>query len=321
VPGNAGPAARAGAPVSPRAARLAAAEGIDPTTLAGSGPNGRIVERDIHAAVAARAEAASQAVTPAPVTPAPAAPVRPAPAAAPPPEAWPLDDDETRPLGRLRQVIARRMTESAAIPQFTVSVVLDVTRLLAVRSAMRDDGLEVSITDLVLYTTAQTLAEFPDVNSRTDGITMRVRRRVHLGLAVSVPDGLVAVVIRDADRRSLRELHAQAKELADRARAGSLGPDALSGSTFTVSNLGMFGVDGFTALLNPGESGVLAVGSVTPTPIVVGDGIAVRPVMKLTLTADHRLIDGELAARFLNALRRRLQDDVELRRAGQDVDM
>jgi pyruvate dehydrogenase E2 component (dihydrolipoamide acetyltransferase) len=321
VPGNAGPAARAGAPVSPRAARLAAAEGIDPTTLAGSGPNGRIVERDIHAAVAARAEAASQAVTPAPVTPAPAAPVRPAPAAAPPPEAWPLDDDETRPLGRLRQVIARRMTESAAIPQFTVSVVLDVTRLLAVRSAMRDDGLEVSITDLVLYATAQTLAEFPDVNSRTDGITMRVRRRVHLGLAVSVPDGLVAVVIRDADRRSLRELHAQAKELADRARAGSLGPDALSGSTFTVSNLGMFGVDGFTALLNPGESGVLAVGSVTPTPIVVGDGIAVRPVMKLTLTADHRLIDGELAARFLNALRRRLQDDVELRRAGQDVDM
>jgi len=306
--GDAKQAVAAGAPISPRAARLAASEGIDPTTLSGSGPNGRIVERDVQAAVATRAAP-------------PAPPAVPAGRPEPEPEAWPLDDDETRPLGRLRQVIARRMTESAAIPQFSVSVVVDVTRLLAARAAMRDDGLEVSITDLVLYATAQTLAEFTDVNSRTDGITMRVRHRVHLGLAVSVPDGLVAVVIRDADRRSLRELHVQAKELADRARAGTLGPDALTGSTFTVSNLGMFGVDGFTALLNPGEAGVLAVGSVTPTPIAVGDGIAVRPVMKLTLTADHRLIDGELGARFLNALRRRLQDDGELRRAGQDVDM
>jgi pyruvate dehydrogenase E2 component (dihydrolipoamide acetyltransferase) len=172
------------------------------------------------------------------------------------------------------------------------------------------------VTDFILAATAQTLAEFPDVNSRTDGTLVWTRRRVHLGVAVSVPNGLVVPVIRDADRCSLTELHDRAAGLAERARAGSLPVDDMTGSTFTVSNLGMFGVDEFSAIINPGEAAILAVSSVIPTPIVVGDGIGIRHVMKLTLSADHRLVDGELGARFLNALRRRLQDAEAFRREG-----
>ena len=115
-------------------------------------------------------------------------------------------------------------------------------------------------------------------------------------------------MIRDADRRSLTELHARAAELAEAARNGALSPDDMAGSTFTISNLGMFGVDEFSAIINPGESAILAVSSVVPTPIAVADGIGIRQIMKLTLTADHRIVDGELAARFLNAVRRRLED-------------
>jgi pyruvate dehydrogenase E2 component (dihydrolipoamide acetyltransferase) len=123
-----------------------------------------------------------------------------------------------------------------------------------------------------------------------------------------LPDGLVVPVIRDADRLSLGELHTRAAALAESARNGALTPGDMRGGTFTISNLGMFRVDEFSAIINPGESTILAVSSIVPTPIAVGDGIGIRQVMKLTLTADHRLVDGELAARFLNALRRRLQD-------------
>jgi pyruvate dehydrogenase E2 component (dihydrolipoamide acetyltransferase) len=187
-------------------------------------------------------------------------------------------------------------------------VAVDVTRLLALRTELKAAGTALSITDFVVSATAQTLAEFPDVNSRTDGVSVWPRRRVHMGLAVALPDGLVVPVIRDADRLSLDALHRRAAELAESARNGVLAPDDMSGSTFTISNLGMFGVDEFSAIINPGESAILAVSSVVPTPIAVGDGIGIRQIMKLTLTADHRIVDGELAARFLNALRRRLQD-------------
>jgi pyruvate dehydrogenase E2 component (dihydrolipoamide acetyltransferase) len=183
-----------------------------------------------------------------------------------------------------------------------------MTKPLALRQELKAAGTPLSVTDFVLAATAQTLAEFPEVNSRTDGQQMWLRRRVHLGVAVSVPNGLVVPVLRDADRLSLTQIHDRAAALAEGARAGTLPVDDLTGSTFTVSNLGMFGVDEFTAIINPGEAAILAVSSVTPTVVVVGEGFGVRQIMKLTLSADHRLVDGELGARFLNALRRRLQD-------------
>jgi pyruvate dehydrogenase E2 component (dihydrolipoamide acetyltransferase) len=225
--------------------------------------------------------------------------------------AFDLNADETGPrqMSRMRRVIAERLTLSATtVPQFTVTVAVDATRLLMLRSELKAAGNTLTVTDFIVHAVAQTLAEFPDVNSRTDGVSVWSRRRVHVGLAVALPDGLVVPVIRDANRRSLEDLHARTAELAESARNGTLSPDDMTGSTFTISNLGMFGVDEFSAIINPGESAILAVSSVVPTPVVVGDGIGVRQMMKLTLTADHRLVDGELAARFLSALRRRLQD-------------
>jgi pyruvate dehydrogenase E2 component (dihydrolipoamide acetyltransferase) len=215
----------------------------------------------------------------------------------------------------MRRVIAERLTLSATtIPTFTATVSADVTRVLALRDEIRADGTSLSVNDLVLAATAQTLAELPDVNSRTDGLSVWERRRVHLGVAVALPAGLVVAVIRDADRLGLRELHDEAARLVAAARAGTLLPDEMTGSTFTVSNLGMYGVDAFTAIINPGESGILAVASAVATPVVMNGGIAIRTLMKLTLTADHRLVDGELGARFLGALRRRLEDPTAFRR-------
>jgi pyruvate dehydrogenase E2 component (dihydrolipoamide acetyltransferase) len=297
--------------ISPRASRLAADSGIDPRTLVGTGPEGRITERDVRAAMEARPAAPLPSPVPAAASAAPAPAARPAPAApaAPPAYDWGSEDGAPRQMSRMRRVIAERLTTSATtVPQFTVTVAVDITRLLALRTELKAAGTALTVTDFIVSATAQTLAEFADVNSRTDGMSVFPRRRVHVGLAVSVPDGLVVPVIRDADRRSLAELHARAAELAEAARNGTLLPDDMTGSTFTISNLGMFGVDEFSAIINPGESAILAVSSIVPTPVAVGDGIGVRQMMKLTLTSDHRLVDGELAARFLNALRRRLQD-------------
>jgi pyruvate dehydrogenase E2 component (dihydrolipoamide acetyltransferase) len=294
--------------ISPRASRLAADSGVDPRTIVGTGPEGRITERDVRAAVEAAAARASAASAP---IGAPVVPVAPRPAqSAPVPSSF-EDGDESRPrqMSRMRRVIAERLTLSATtVPQFTVTVSVDMTRLLSLRTELKAAGTALTVTDFIVSATAQTLAEFPDVNSRTDGISVWPGRGVHMGLAVSLPDGLVVPVIRDADHRSLGDLHARASELAEAARNGTITPDDMSGGTFTISNLGMFGVDEFCAIINPGESAILAVSSVVPTPIAVGDGIGIRQIMKLTLTADHRLVDGELAARFLNALRRRLQD-------------
>jgi pyruvate dehydrogenase E2 component (dihydrolipoamide acetyltransferase) len=288
--------------ISPRASRLAADSGIDPRTIAGTGPEGRITERDVRAAL----EAASAA--PAAAAPLAAAAPR---AVASAPATYDGDSEDGAPhqMSRMRRIIAERLTLSATtVPQFTVTVAVDMTRVLALRTEFKAAGTALTITDFIVSAVAQTLAEFPDVNSRTDGVSVWPRRRVHVGLAVALPDGLVVPVIRDADRRSLDDLHARAAALAEAARNGALTPDDMTGSTFTISNLGMFGVDEFCAIINPGESAILAVSSVVPTPIAVGDGIGIRQIMKLTLTADHRLVDGELAARFLNALRRRLQD-------------
>jgi pyruvate dehydrogenase E2 component (dihydrolipoamide acetyltransferase) len=317
APGGGADAATGRLAISPRASRLAAELGIDPRSVTGTGPGGRIVERDVQAAASAPpAPASVPAAAPAPLEAPIARPaVAPAPVAAPVP--WvPADAGEGQPLSRLRQVIARRLTQSVqTIPHFSVTVAVDMTGLVGLRAELRATGSPITITDFVHEATAQTLVEFPLVNSLTDGTTFWMRERVHLGVAVSVPGGLLVPVIRDAQALGLADLHDRTVALVEGARAGKLGPDELSGSTFSVSNMGMFGVEQFTAIINPGESAILAVSSVQPTAVAVGDGLAVRHVMRLTLSADHRLVDGELGARFLNALRRRLQDTEAYRAA------
>jgi pyruvate dehydrogenase E2 component (dihydrolipoamide acetyltransferase) len=294
--------------ISPRAARLAAELGLDPRTIVGSGPDGRITERDVQAA---RAAGVPTADMPAPAGPE-AAPTPPTPAA---PAAPVVEgEDPPVPLSRMRRVIAERLTLShTTIPQFSVTVAVDVTRLQARREELKLAGLRLSVTDFVLAAVARSLVDFPDVNARTDGALVWRRRRVHLGFAVSLPGGLVVPVIRDADHLSVVELHERATALAAAARDGSLGPDELTGSTFTVSNLGMYGVDAFDAIINPGEAAILAVASAVPTPVALEGGIAIRSIMRLTLSADHRLVDGELGARFLGDVRRRLEDPGSLR--------
>jgi pyruvate dehydrogenase E2 component (dihydrolipoamide acetyltransferase) len=221
----------------------------------------------------------------------------------------------------MRQVIAQRMSYSAATaPQFAVTVAVDVTHLVELREELKAAGTSLTVTDFVMVAAARSLVEMPVVNSHTDGQSVWMRRRVHLGLAVSVPNGLVVVVLRDADHLSLDEIHQRASSLAAAARDGTLPPDEMSGSTFTISNLGMHGVEQFAALINPGESAILAVGSAAREPVVIGDGLGIRWIMRLTLTADHRLVDGELAARFLDDLRGRLQDPVGLRRTTPDLE-
>jgi pyruvate dehydrogenase E2 component (dihydrolipoamide acetyltransferase) len=288
--------------ISPRARAMALEAGVDVRSLSGSGPGRRIVERDVTAAIAARD--ATRA----------AAPGQPSPG--PGPGSGPgSDEEQPRPLSRMRRVIAERLTLSATtIPTFTATVAADVTRILALRDELRARDVQLTVNDFVLAATAQTLAELPDVNARTDGLMVWPRRRVHLGMAVALPAGLIVAVIRDADRMGLVELHDTAARLVTAARGGGLAVDDMTGSTFTVSNLGMYGVESFSAIVNPGESGILAVASAVATPVVLGEGIAVRTLMRLTLTADHRLVDGELGARFLGALRRRLEDPTAWRR-------
>ena len=312
--------------ISPRASRLAASAGIDPRGIQGSGPNGRITERDVEAMIAThRSAPAAGPADRAPsadasaVAGAPALPASRDPRATPQGPAAPaLDEDRVdvirEPMSRMRRVIADRLTRSwTTTPHFTVTVAVDMHRLMALRVELKANGTNLSVTDFVLAATAQTLVEFPDVNTRVDGTELVRQRRVHLGLAVAVTGGLLVPVIRDADWLSIAALRDRSQELIAAARAGTLKADDLSGGTFTVSNLGMLGVEAFSAIINPGEGAILAVAAAIPTPVVVGDGIAIRPVMKLTLSADHRVVDGETGARFLGALRRRLEAAEELR--------
>jgi len=289
--------------ISPRASRLAAEAELDPRTVAGTGPEGRIVERDVQAAIEAAGAAAPSVPAAEPVT------------------ARALDgEDPPRPLSRMRRIIAQRMTHSAmAIPQYQVTVAVNATRLADLRNRLKAQGSPLSLTDFVTVATAQSLVEMPMVNSRTDGAQLWLRRRVHLGLAVAVPDGLVVVVLRDADHLTIDEIHERASGMAAAARAGKLPPDDMTGSTFSISNLGMYGIEHFAAIINPGESAILAVSSATRTLVAIGDGIGIRTIMRLTLSADHRLIDGVLAARFLDDLRRRLEDPESLRSKRLDV--
>jgi pyruvate dehydrogenase E2 component (dihydrolipoamide acetyltransferase) len=220
----------------------------------------------------------------------------------------------------MRRVIAERMTQSVtAIPQFQVTVAVNATRLVELRSGLKARGSALTLTDFVMVAAAQSLVEMPIVNSRTDGEQLWLRRRVHLGLAVAVPNGLVVVVVRDADHLTIDEIHDRAAGMAAAARDGKLPPDDMTGSTFSISNLGMFGIEQFSAIINPGESAILAVGSTIRTPVVIGDGIGIHSIMRLTLSADHRLVDGELAARFLDDLRRRLEDPAPLTTKSLDL--
>jgi pyruvate dehydrogenase E2 component (dihydrolipoamide acetyltransferase) len=301
--------------ISPRAKALAKDACIDPARIAGTGPNGRIVEKDVQAYLAAAGYDALR-ITPAAKRLAAEKEIDILTVRGSGDAGRVMVEDVERALrrrpvalSRMRQVIARRLVESKqTIPHFYVTVKADITDLMAYRADLKAKGLNYSVNDFVLESVILSLEEFPIVNSVTDGLTVSWRGDVDLGMAVSVENGLLVPVIRAAQSLTLKELNAQTKALAEKARTGKLTPDEMVGSSFTVSNMGMLNVDQFTAIINPGEAGILAVSSGRQVPAVVNGEIKVRTVMAMTLSADHRIVDGSTGALFVNAIRSKLEN-------------
>ncbi|HEX5498876.1 MAG TPA: dihydrolipoamide acetyltransferase family protein, partial [Thermomicrobiales bacterium] len=278
---------------SPLARRLASDRGLDLGQVRGSGPGGRIIKRDIEAAMAAGPAAAPSS------TPRRAA----------------AGDYEDVPLTQIRKTIARRLTESIGpIPTFYLTMEADLTRTAELREAMLDGGDEfkVSFNDIIVKAIATALARHPEVNAHWLGDRVRQFNRVHLGMAVAIPDGLITPVLFDADRKGLGELSHEARELAAKARDRKLTPEQYTGSTFSVSNLGMFGIDQFTAIINPPEAGIIAVGAVEDKVVSLAGQIVVRKRARFTMSCDHRVIDGATGARFLQDVRRMLENSLML---------
>ncbi len=288
---------------SPLARTMAERQNIPLAQVAGTGPGGRIVKRDIesYAAAPPGARAASAAHAPAGAP----APVVPFPSIVP---------GQEIPLSSMRKTIARRLAESKfSAPHFYVTVDIDMGAAVALREQLLNgENVKVSFNDLVLKACAKALSRFPMVNASWGGDKITTHREVHLGVAVSIPDGLITPVVRHTDRKSVLEISREVKDLAGRAREKKLRPEEFMGSTFTVSNLGMFEVSEFTAIINPPEAAILAVGSVSKVPVVVDNEVAIGHRMKLTLSSDHRVVDGALAAQFLQEVRRLLENPVTL---------
>ena len=219
------------------------------------------------------------------------------------------------PLTQIRKTIARRLAESIGpIPTFYLTAEFDMGRVAEARAAMvkMGDEFKASFNDIVLKAVATALRQHREVNAHWLGDRIRYFNRVHLGMAVATDDGLIVPVIFDADQKSLREIALEARELAKRARERKLTPDQYTGGTFSVSNLGMFGIDQFTAIINPPESGILAIGAIEEKPVVMDGQVVTRPRLRVTMSCDHRVIDGAVGARFLQTLRRMLENPLML---------
>lgn len=298
---------------SPLAKAVAKDRGVDLAGIAGTGPGGRIIRADIDAAAAEPAEpaAAQSAAEPAP---APAAPAQPATA----PVSGAGEDVEELPLSNVRKVTAKRLAESKQqAPHFYLTSAIDVTDLVAFRGNLNErlqaaGGPKVSLNDLVVKAVATALRANPSVNVSFGGDKLLQHKRIHLGVAVAIDDGLVVPVIRDTDRKSVSEIATEGREKAGRAREGKLKLDEMSGGTFTISNLGMFGIEQFSAVINPPEAAILAVGAAKEELQLVDGEVVARKILRVTLSADHRAIDGAVGAAFLQQLTSLLEDPLRI---------
>lgn len=301
--------------VSPRARRLIRECVISADPIPGTGPGGRVVEKDVQAYLEAKHYAALK-ITPAAKNLArqngiDLLAVEPGASTERITVAIIQQAIAEKPvtMSKMRQVIAQRLTASfTTTPHFYVTVAVDMTDLLEWRRILKSENKPFTVTDFILKAVTLALVEFPALNSSTDGRVTRWHSRVHLGMAVSIAEGLVVPVIRNAHELSLSELHERNAGLALKARDGKLTPDEMTGSTFTISNMGMLGVDNFTAIINPGESAILAVASTFPTPVVREGKIEIREMMRITVSSDHRLVDGAMAASFVNRVKKMLED-------------
>ncbi|MDE2848544.1 MAG: dihydrolipoamide acetyltransferase family protein [Gemmatimonadota bacterium] len=305
--------------ISPKARRHARDLGIAIEHIAGTGPGGRIVFSDVEA-FAARTAAAAPAPAVVPATPAPAPTSVAAPVASGP---GTKRVQRRAPLSGLRKVAATRLTESAStVPHFYLTMDVDMTRLTGLREQLIAYGekrglARVSVNDLIIKAAGIALRSFPAVNASLEGGEVVEYADVNVGFAVALDDGLVVPVVASADQKSVFDIAAATRFLGEKARGKGLGPEDYGYGTFTISNLGMFGVDQFTAIINPPEAAILAVGRVKDTPVVVDGKVEIKAMMSITLSSDHRLIDGAVAGRFLSHLREILEQPLELL-IGQD---
>jgi len=272
---------------SPVARRLADEAGIDLGRVQGSGPGGRVVKRDVE-------EAKETAGS------------RPVVASSGP-------EYEDVPVSQMRKAIAKRLVQSIGpVPTFYLTIDVDMSRVLEARRSinamLEEGGQKVSINDIVLKATAAALARHPECNAQWHEGFIRRYNAVHLGVAVAIDDGLITPIVRNADAKGIAHIGAEVRELAGRAREKKLQPDEYTGATFSVSNLGMFGIHEFTAIINPPEAGILAVGGVEEVPVVVDGQVVVRPRMRITMSCDHRVIDGAQGSRYLQTLKRMLEE-------------
>jgi pyruvate dehydrogenase E2 component (dihydrolipoamide acetyltransferase) len=276
---------------SPLAKRLAAEAGLELKSVQGSGPGGRITKRDIEAAATQPAPAAGRAAA----------------------RATSGADYEDIPLSQMRKTIAKRLAMSIGpIPTFYLTVEVDMSQLQGARervnARLEAQGTKVSINDFIIKATAVALRQHPEINAQWTDTAVRRFNRVHIGVAVAVEDGLITPVVRDADQLGVAEISNQVRELAKRARDRKLQPDEYTGATFSVSNLGMFGIDEFTAIINPPEAAILAVGRVEDKVVAQFGEIRTEPRMRVTMSCDHRVIDGATGAKFLQTLRQYLEE-------------
>ena len=290
----AAPAAGGRQRTSPLARRLATERGIQLGGIQGTGPGGRIVKRDIENAKAAGASAGRSAAA----------------------DRLAAEGDfKDVPLTQIRKTIAKRLSESnGPIPTFFLTAEFDVTRAAEMRTQLAEMGPEykASFNDIIIKAVALGLAEHPEVNAHWLGDKIRKFNRIHVAMAVAVEDGLITPVLFDTDRMTLWEISAKARELAGKARERKLTPEEYTGSTFSVSNLGMFGIDQFTAIINPPETGILAIGGAEEKPVVVDGQLEVRQRMRVTMSCDHRAIDGATGAKFLQTVRRYIENPLSL---------
>jgi pyruvate dehydrogenase E2 component (dihydrolipoamide acetyltransferase) len=285
--------------VSPLAARMAAEAGIDLRSLQGSGPGGRIIKRDIE-------EALSQSQ------------------AAPDASSYPRVVETTRfgasayrdePASEIRKVIAKRLVTSLGpVPHFFLTTEIEMDRAAEMRRGINalDPDLKISINDVIIKVAATALLQHSQVNASFQDKFVRYYERADVGVAVAIEDGLITPVVRSADQKSLSQIAAEVRELAERARSRKLKPEEYTGATFSISNLGMFGIDEFTAVINPPEGAILAVGAMNAKPVVRDNEIVIRQMMRVTMSCDHRVIDGATGAKFLQTFKKILENPLYL---------
>ncbi len=280
---------------SPLAKRIAAETGVDLSQVNGSGPSGRIVKRDVEQAKPAAGGAAKQARAPIAIT-----------------RGERIKPDNL-PISGMRKVIAQRLTEvKPGVPHFYLTVDLEMDQALKLREEAKAQDLKISVNDVIVKAVAIAVRRFPRINQQMDGANLVQLHNVDVGVAVAIEDGLITPVVRDADQKGLAEIGAEVRELAERAKKKALKPEEYSGGSITVSNLGMYGIDEFIAVLNPPQAAILAIGAVTPKPVVRDGQIVVRNMMSVTLSGDHRVIDGAVGAEYLKELRSLMEHPLRL---------